>query len=186
MERYKEYRFLLCEPPILENLKQYYPDLYLRVKERVREGRFIPDGAMWVEGDVNMAGGESLIRQFVYGKRWFYKEFGVDSRVAWMPDTFGFTGALPQIMKGCGVDFFATQKLLRADPECEPFPYNLFWWEGIDGSRILTHIFKKNNAAFSPADMVARWEKDRNQEEEISGMLYPFGYGDGGVEDLLN
>lgn len=180
MERYKEYRFLLCEPPILENLKQYYPDLYLRVKERVREGRFIPDGAMWVEGDVNMAGGESLIRQFVYGKRWFYKEFGVDSRVAWMPDTFGFTGALPQIMKGCGVDFFATQKLLRADPECEPFPYNLFWWEGIDGSRILTHIFKKNNAAFSPADMVARWEKDRNQEEEISGMLYPFGYGDGG------
>ena len=88
-----------------------------------------------------------------------------------MPDTFGFTGALPQIMKGCRVDFFATQKLLRADPECEPFPYNLFWWEGIDGSRVLTHIFKKNNAAFSPADMVGRWEKDRNQEEEISESL---------------
>ena len=63
----------------------------------------------------------------------------------------------------------SAQKLLRADPECEPFPYNLFWWEGIDGSRVLTHIFKKNNAAFSPADMVGRWEKDRNQEEEISG-----------------
>lgn len=180
MERYPEYRFLLCEPPILENLKHYYPDLYQRVKEKVGEGQLIPDGAMWVEGDTNMAGGESLVRQFVYGKRWFFKEFGVDSRVAWMPDTFGFTGALPQIMKGCRVDFFATQKLLRADPECAPFPYNLFWWEGIDGSRILSHIFKKSNAVFSPADMVWRWQDDRNQREDISGMLYPFGYGDGG------
>lgn len=180
MERYPEYRFLLCEPPILENLKHYYPDLYGRVKEKAGEGCFIPDGAMWVEGDTNMAGGESLVRQFAYGKRWFLKEFGVDSRVAWMPDTFGFAGSLPQIMKGCGVDFFATQKLLRADPECAPFPYNLFWWEGIDGSRILSHIFKKSNAVFSPADMVQRWEGDRNQREGIFGMLYPFGYGDGG------
>ncbi len=180
MERYPEYRFLLCEPPILEYLKHDYPGLYARVKEKAGEGKFFPDGAMWVEGDVNMAGGESLVRQFVYGKRWFREEFGVDSRVAWMPDTFGFAGSLPQIMKGCGVDYFATQKLLRADPECEPFPYNLFWWEGIDGSKVLAHIFKRNNTAFSPADMVRRWEDDRNQAEGISGMLYPFGYGDGG------
>ncbi|MDE7298955.1 MAG: alpha-mannosidase, partial [Lachnospiraceae bacterium] len=151
-----------------------------RVKEKAKDGNFIPDGAMWVEGDTNMAGGESLIRQFVYGKKWFREEFSVDSRVAWMPDTFGYTGALPQIMKGCGVEYFTTQKLLRADPECEPFPYNLFWWEGIDGSRILSHIFKEGNAVLSPAGMVQRWENDRNQKEEISGMLYPFGYGDGG------
>ncbi len=180
MERYPEYKFLLCEPPILENLKTYYPDLYRMVKEKAKQGNFIPDGAMWVEGDTNMAGGESLIRQFVYGKRWFWEEFGVDSKVAWMPDTFGYTGALPQIMKGCRVDYFATQKLLRADPESEPFPYNIFWWEGIDGSRILSHIFKENNTVFSPARMIERWEDDRNQREEISGMMFPFGYGDGG------
>ncbi len=180
MGRYPDYRFLLCEPPILENLKNYYPDLYRRVKEFVVRGNFILDGAVWVEGDTNMAGGESLIRQFVYGKKWFLQEFGVDSKVAWMPDTFGYTGALPQIMKGCRVDYFATQKLLRADPESEPFPYNLFWWEGIDGSKVLAHLFKENNAVFSPAKMVRRWEEDRNQKEGISGMIFPFGYGDGG------
>lgn len=180
IKRYPEYCFLLCEPPILENLKNYYPDLYRKVKEMAERGNFIPDGAIWVEGDTNMAGGESLIRQFVYGKKWFLQEFGVDSKVAWMPDTFGYTGALPQIMKGCGVDYFATQKLLRADPESEPFPYNLFWWEGIDGSKVLAHIFKENNAVFSPANLVRRWTEDRNQKEGISGMIFPFGYGDGG------
>lgn len=180
MERYPEYRFLLCEPPLLENLKEYYPRLYARVRQKVREGQFIPEGAVWVEGDVNMAGGESLIRQFVLGKRWFREEMGTDSRMAWMPDTFGFSGALPQIMKGCGVSWFATQKLLRCDPECEQFPYNLFWWEGIDGTRILSHIYKKNNAVFSPAALTERWEQDRNQKEKIDGMLFPFGYGDGG------
>lgn len=180
MERYPEYRFLLCEPPILENLKRHYPRLYARVRQKVREGQFIPEGAMWVEGDVNMAGGESLIRQFVLGKRWFREEMGTDSQMAWMPDTFGFSGALPQIMKGCGVSWFATQKLLRCDPECQQFPYNLFWWEGIDGTRILSHIFKKNNALFSPAALTERWEQDRNQKEKIDGMLFPFGYGDGG------
>lgn len=180
MERYPEYRFLMCEPPILENLKKYYPRLYDRVLQKTREGQFIPDGAVWVEGDVNMAGGESLIRQFVLGKRWFREEMGTESQMAWMPDTFGFSGALPQIMKGCGVSWFATQKLLRCDPECEQFPYNLFWWEGIDGTRILSHIYKKNNAVFSPAALVQRWEQDRNQQEKIDGMLFPFGYGDGG------
>lgn len=180
MEQYPEYRFLLCEPPLLENLKANYPRLYGRVKEKVREGRFIPEGAVWVEGDTNMAGGESLIRQFVLGKNWFMEEFGIDSQMAWMPDTFGFTGALPQIMKGCRVPYFATQKLLRCDPECEQFPYNLFWWEGIDGSKVLAHIYKKNNAVFSPAGMVQRWEADRNQQEKLDGMLFPFGYGDGG------
>lgn len=180
MERYPEYRFLLCEPPILENLKKYYPRLYARVRQKVREGQFIPEGAVWVEGDVNMAGGESLIRQFVLGRRWFREEMGTESRMAWMPDTFGFSGALPQIMKGCGVSWFATQKLLRCDPECQQFPYNLFWWEGIDGTRILSHIYKKNNAVFSPAALAERWERDRNQQEKIDGMLFPFGYGDGG------
>ncbi|MCD8131161.1 MAG: glycosyl hydrolase-related protein [Lachnospiraceae bacterium] len=180
MERYPEYRFLLCEPPILETLKSCYPDLYGRVKEKVKSGQFIPEGAVYVECDTNLAGAESLVRQFVLGKRWFRTELGAESRLAWLPDTFGFCGALPQIMAGCEVPYFATQKLLRADPECEPFPYNIFWWEGIDGTRVLSHIYKKNNAVFQPGALRERWEQDRNQREEISGLMFPFGYGDGG------
>lgn len=180
MERYPDYKFLLCGPTILEYLKEDYPGLYARVREKAKAGQFMPEGAVYVESDTNLAGGESLVRQFVQGKRWFHKEFGTDSRVAWLPDTFGFSGALPQIMKECRVPYFATQKLLRCDPECEQFPYNLFWWEGIDGTRILSHIYKKNNAVFSSGALRERWEKDRNQKQEIDTFLFPFGYGDGG------
>lgn len=180
MERYPDYQFLLCSPTILEYLKEYYPKLFKRVKEKVGTGQFVPEGAVYVESDTNLAGGESLIRQFVLGKRWFWREFGVDSKMAWLPDTFGFSGALPQIMKGCRVPYFATQKLLRCDPECEQFPYNLFWWEGIDGTRILSHILKKNNAVFTSGALRERWEKDRNQRQDIDVFMFPFGYGDGG------
>ena len=180
MRSYPDYKFLLCSPTILEYLKEYYPGLFRRVRERVRAGQFIPEGAVYVESDTNLPGGESLVRQFVLGKRWFQENFGVDSRVAWLPDTFGFSGALPQIMKGCRVPYFATQKLLRCDPECEQFPYNVFWWEGIDGTRILSHIYKKNNAVFSSGALRERWEKDRNQKQGIDTFLFPFGYGDGG------
>ena len=180
MEEYPEYHFLLCEPPILEWLRELYPDVLRRVKEKAAAGQFIPEGALWVECDTSIPCGESMIRQFVRGKRWFRDEFGVESRVAWMPDTFGFSGALPQIMKKCGVMYFATQKLIRQDPEAQPFPYNAFWWEGIDGSRVLAHTFKKNNANFDSGDLVVRWEDDRVQAEDIDGIMYPFGYGDGG------
>ena len=180
MERYPEYKFLLCSPTVLENLKEYYPKLFCRIKELAEKGQFVPEGAVYVESDTNLPGGESLIRQFVLGKRWFREEFGVDSRVAWLPDTFGFSGALPQIMKGCRVPYFATQKLLRCDPECEQFPFNVFWWEGIDGTRILSHLYKKNNAVFTSGALRDRWEKDRNQKQEMESFVFPFGYGDGG------
>ncbi len=180
MERYPEYRFLLCSPTVLENLKAYYPNLYKRVQDKVKTGQFIPEGAMYIESDTNLPSGESLIQQFVRGKRWYKQEMGVDSKMAWMPDTFGFSAALPQIMAGCRVPYFATQKLLRSDPECEQFPYNIFWWEGMDGSKVLSHIFKKNNAQFNPDGLVSRWEEDRNQKEHIDGMFFPFGFGDGG------
>jgi len=180
MERYPDYKFLLCSPTVLEYLKEYYPKLFERVREKAGTGQFVPDGAVYVESDTNLPGGESLVRQFVLGKRWFWREFGTDSKVAWLPDTFGFSGALPQIMKECRVPYFATQKLLRCDPECEQFPYNLFWWEGIDGTRILSHIFKKNNAVFTSGALRERWEKDRNQKQDIDVFMFPFGYGDGG------
>ena len=179
MEEYPAYQFLLCEPPILEWLKEHYPNVWQRVKEKVQAGKFHPEGALWVESDTNISG-ESLIRQFAWGKRWYRKELGVDSKLAWMPDTFGFSAALPQIMKKCQVPYFATQKLIRQDPECEPFPYNVFWWEGMDGSRVLGHTFKKNNANFQPGDLLTRWEEDRVQQENIDGLMFPFGFGDGG------
>ena len=180
MEEYDDYRFLLCEPPILEWLKEFYPDVYRRVLDKTREGKFYPEGALWVESDTNIPSGESLIRQFVRGKRWFRENLGVDSKMAWMPDTFGFSAALPQIMKKCQVPYFATQKLVRQDPEAEPFPYNLFWWQGMDGSKVLAHTFKKNNANFQAGDLITRWEEDRVQQENIDGLMFPYGFGDGG------
>ena len=180
MEEYPDYHFLLCEPPILECLRENYPDVFHRVREKTAQGGFYPEGALWVEADMNIPSGESIIRQFVWGKRWFRSEFGVESLMAWMPDTFGFPCALPQIMKKCGVPYFATQKLLRQDPEAEPFPYNIFWWEGMDGSRVLAHVYKKNNTVFHPGDLIARWEDDRNQQEDIGGFMFPYGHGDGG------
>ncbi|MDE7261492.1 MAG: alpha-mannosidase [Oscillospiraceae bacterium] len=180
MEEYPEYRFLLCEPPILEYLKELYPSVYRRVREKTASGAFCPEGALWIECDTNIPSGESLIRQFVRGKRWFREELGVDSQMAWMPDTFGFSAALPQIMKKCQIPYFATQKLTRQDPEAEPFPYNVFWWEGMDGSRVLSHLFRRNNAALTSGELVTRWETDRVQQENIDGFMFPFGYGDGG------
>lgn len=180
MEEYDDYRFLLCEPPILEWLKELYPNVYESVLEKVKQGKFYPEGALWVESDTNIPSGEALIRQFVLGKRWFRGELGIESQMAWMPDTFGFSAALPQIMKKCRIPYFATQKLIRQSPECQPFPYNIFWWEGMDGSRVLAHTFKKNNANFQPSDLITRWEEDRVQQENIDGLMFPFGFGDGG------
>ena len=180
MEEYEDYHFLLCEPPILEWLREHYPQVYDRVTEQVKNGKFYPEGALWVESDTNIPSGESLIRQFVRGKRWYRENLGVESKMAWMPDTFGFSAALPQIMKKCQVPYFATQKLIRQDPECQPFPYNHFRWEGMDGSRVLGHTFKKNNANFQSGDLITRWEEDRVQQENVDGLMFPYGFGDGG------
>lgn len=180
MEEYPEFRFLMCAPTILEYAKELYPELYKRIKEAAEAGKFYPEGAMWVECDTHIPSGESLIRQFTKGRKWFKEEMQADSVMAWMPDTFGFSGNLPQIMRKCGIKYFATQKLLRQDPECEAFPYNIFMWEGIDGTQILSHLYKKNNSQFTPAHLLERWEKDRIQDENIDSMLFPFGFGDGG------
>lgn len=179
-EEYEEYKFLLCEPPIMENLKENYPELYGRLLGKVKDGAFIPEGGMYVEPDTNLVSGESLIRQCLYGRKWFREELGTESRLVWLPDCFGFNGQLPQIMRGCGIRYFTTQKMARALKGCDVFPYNTFWWEGIDGTRILTHFFKKNNARMDPLDMITRWKEDRVQQENIDTFLFPFGFGDGG------
>lgn len=179
-DEYEEYQFLLCEPPIMENLKENYPELYSRLLEKVMEGKFIPEGGMYVEPDTNLVWGESLIRQCLYGKKWFRQELGTESVMVWLPDCFGFNGQLPQILKGCGIRYFSTQKISRARNGCDVFPYNNFWWEGIDGSRILTCFYKKNNARMDPFDLITRWNEDRVQQENIETFLFPFGFGDGG------
>ncbi len=180
MEEYPEYKFLLCEPRLLDMLRTQHPELWQRVQEAYRRGQIDADGAFYIECDTNIPSGESLIRQLIRGKRWFREHFGVDSQVAWQPDTFGYSGALPQILKQLNIPYFATQKLLRADPECERFPYQNFIWEGIDGSTVQALSFFKNNAQVTPSQFAQRWNNDRTQQTNIDTLLYPFGFGDGG------
>ena len=180
MDEYEEYRFLACEPALLERLMVSSPDVWNRLMDKFKSGQIIPDGAFYVECDTNLPSGESLIRQLLWGTAWFRETFGRESRIAWQPDTFGFSPCLPQLLNAFGITGFATQKLLRADPECERFPYQDFIWEGIDGSRVQALCFFKNNARTDPTNLWERWEKHRSQERNIDALLYPFGYGDGG------
>lgn len=188
MEEYPEYRFLLCEPRLLDMLREQHPELWQRVKAAYARGQIDPEGAFYIECDTNIPSGESLIRQLIRGKRWFREHFGVDSQVAWQPDTFGYSGALPQILGKLNIPYFATQKLLRADPECERFPYQNFVWEGIDGSTVQALSFFKNNAQVTPGQFMQRWNDNRTQQENVDTLLYPFGFGDGGggaTRDML-
>lgn len=180
MEMYPEYKFLQSQPYLYEQTRQLYPELYERICRMVEAGQFIPEGGMWVEADTNITGGESLIRQFLYGKAFFREEFGVNSRLLWLPDVFGYTGALPQILKGCGIDYFTTQKILNPYNDCDPFPYNYFTWRGIDGSEVTAFIHEDYTADTRPKSVMERWN-NRRQKEDNESFLYPFGYGDGGA-----
>lgn len=180
LDEYPDYIFFGCSPYILETLERDYPDLFARVMEKVREGRIVVDGGMYAEPDVQMPEGECLIRQIQLAQAWSRKHTGRGMELLWLPDTFGFSGQLPQIMTQCGLKYFASQKLSRAPKGTEPFPYNDFLWEGIDGTRVQAHFFKKNNAAATPEAFRERWYEDRVQDECIGEMLFPFGFGDGG------
>ena len=180
LKEYPSYRYYACEPALLQMLREYEPDLWQELKEAHARGQILPDGAFYVECDTNLPAGESLIRQLMWGKRWFREQFGTESRVAWQPDTFGFTAALPQLLKGFDIPYFATQKLLRADPEYPRFPYQNFTWEGLDGTEVCALSFFKDNAICEPKSFCQRWEEDRTQQEGIDTLLFPFGYGDGG------
>jgi alpha-mannosidase len=178
-EEYPEFKFLQSQPHLYVMLRKHYPELYERVKAYIKSGQFIPDGAMWVEADTNLAGGEALIRQVVQGRKFFRDEFGIDSRVLWLPDVFGYSGAVPQILKGCGCSGFATQKITWAYNGGERFPYTTFWWEGIDGSAIPAHIYYDYNSRTNPDSIFSRWN-DRLQKNGIRSILLAFGFGDGG------
>ena len=176
---YPEYRFLQSQPHLYRMLKNDYPELYERFKAAIQTGNLIPDGSMWVEADTNVSGGEALVRQVMYGKRYFEEELGVDSKVLWLPDVFGYSGALPQILVGCEMIGFTTQKITWAYGGGDPFPYNTFWWEGIDGTAIPAHIFTEYNSQTRPNAIFDRWNT-RLQPNGIDSMVFAFGWGDGG------
>ena len=179
MEEYPEYRFLASQPHQFRMVQTHYPKLYERIVEAVRRGQFMSEGGMWVEADTNVSGGESLVRQFIHGKRFFRDEFGVECELLWLPDVFGYSGAMPQIMRGCGISYFATAKIFWAYNGGDPFPYNTFTWEGIDGSEVLVHLCNDYNSHTTPKLTIERWT-GRVQKEGFSTRLYPFGFGDGG------
>ena len=179
MEDYPEYHFSASQAQQYAWMKELYPPLYERMREQVEAGRFEPIGSMWVEADCNIPSGESLVRQIVHGKRFFLDEFGRETTDLWLPDVFGYSAALPQILKEAGITSFLTQKMSWS--ETNRFPHSTFWWEGIDGTRILTH--------FPPADTyngdmsvgeLAKGERQFAQQAVSKHSLYPFGYGDGG------
>lgn len=179
IEEYPEYKFIQSQPASYEMCKKYYPELFARIKEAVKGGQWIADGAMWVEPDTNMASGEALIRQLVHGKRYYKEEFDVDSKVLWLPDTFGYTAALPQILKGCGVDYLVTQKIFWSYNEGDQFPYHYFTWEGMDGSQVVSFLPTSYTYRTDPIEANNIW-KNRTQMQDLDAFLMPYGYGDGG------
>lgn len=186
MEQYPEYHFLHSSPQVYEYLEQDAPDLYARVKEKIAAGQWELARGMWIEADTNLTSGESLIRQILYGKRFLRAEFGVEPHVLWMPDVFGYSFALPQIMKKSGLDSFMTTKL--SWNQFNRFPYDTFHWRGMDGTEVLAHFVttpEKNSTRYTyigqlePFEVKGIWDaykqKDINDE-----LLLIYGWGDGG------
>jgi alpha-mannosidase len=180
LEEYPGYNYLLCQVPLMEMLRDSYPELWARTKARIAEGSVLVEGGMWLEPDTNLPCGEALIRQVALAKDFFREELGRDTKVLWLPDSFGFSAALPQIMKGAGLDYFATKKLIDNYTDGEPFPYVVFSWKGLDGSEVLAHVYRKCNSPLDPKTLAKRWNLDRVQKDGVSSYLFPFGYGDGG------
>ena len=179
MAEYPGYKYIQSQPHLYRMLEARYPELYERLKAAVKAGQVIPEGGMWVEADTNLSGGESLIRQFIHGKRFFREEFGVESQMLWLPDVFGYSGALPQILKGCGIRYFVTAKIYWIYAGGDPFPYSTFTWEGIDGSEVLVHLLQGYSNLTHPGMLNLLW-RQRRQREGIASEMLVFGYGDGG------
>ncbi len=179
LEEYPEAVFLHSQCAEYEMCRQHYPELFAGVVKAVREGRWIADGGMWVEPDTNMAGGESLVRQFLYGRKYFREVLGTDSRVAWLPDTFGYSAALPQIIKGFGMTGLTTQKIFWSYDDAEPFPHHAFLWRGLDGTAIPTFLHMFYETQVDAATVHKRWSA-RLERDGSCDFYLPFGYGDGG------
>jgi len=187
MEQYPEYFFLQSQPQLYEYIKRDYPEIYAQIKEKVQEGRWEVTGGMWLEADCNVTSGESLVRQFLMGQKFMQEEFGLRSKVLWLPDVFGYSWALPQIIKKSGHEFFMTTKISWS--QYNRPPYDTFVWRGIDGTEVLTHFITTThtsepryytyNGILDPQSAVYSWQ--HYQQKEVNDeLLMAFGYGDGG------
>ena len=191
LRRYPEMTFNQSSAELYEQAREADPELFAAIRELAAAGRWEAVGGMWVEPDMNMIAGESIVRQLLCGQRWFERELGRRHRVAWLPDCFGFTPALPQLLRGAGIDSFFTIKLNWS--ETNRFPHDLFWWEGLDGSRVLTHCFDNDaptsasnlgglggyNGEPTPGALLAVWRNSRGRLVHPES-LFTMGFGDGG------
>ncbi len=197
MEQYPEFKFMSSQAQLYLDVKEDQPELFERIRKAVKDKRWEAEGGMWVEADCNLSGGEALVRQFLYGTEFFETEFGEKSRILWLPDVFGYSAALPQILKKSGIDYFMTTKLSWSEYNLSP--YDTFMWKGIDGSEVLTHFspsreyiqnsnyerhddlqfFTTYNAMLQPNQIKGGWQ--RFQQKGIDNhFLVSYGYGDGG------
>ena len=177
MRRYDDYIFMSSQPQLYQYIKESDPEMYEQIKERIKEGRWEAEGGMWLEADTNLISGESLIRQIIYGKRFMKEEFGVDNKILWLPDVFGYSAALAQILQKSGITQFFTTKM--AWNETNEMPNDSFIWEGIDGSQIFTAFRKDYVKLLDPQAIYDTWKEYKNKSLTSSAIL-TFGYGDGG------
>ncbi len=189
MEQFPAYHFTQSQPQLYDYIRQDYPDLLAAIKERVAEGRWEPTGGMWVEADCNLSGPESLARQFLLGRTFFRNHFGpqAESPVLWLPDVFGYAWNLPQLIKQAGLDYFFTIKIGWS--QYNRLPYDSFWWQGLDGTRVLTHFSttpdsrgyggSTYNATATPAEALGTWTNFQQKEQQHQ-LLMTYGYGDSG------
>lgn len=189
-EQFPTYHFTQSQPQLYDYVRQDYPELFAQIQDRVREGRWEPTGGMWVEADCNLSGGESLARQFLLGQSFFKKYFGeAATPVLWLPDVFGYAWNLPQLIKQAGLEYFFTIKIGWS--QYNRLPYDSFWWQGLDGTRVLTHFSTTPeftdtvktvgtyNAKVSPAAALGTW-RNFQQKDTQQTLFMSYGYGDGG------
>lgn len=190
MEQYDEYVFLQTQPQLYKFIKEDCPEMYEKIKQRVAEGKWEAAGGMWVEADCNLSSGEALVRQMLHGTRFYEEEFGKKCEYLWLPDVFGYSWALPQILKQCEIDTFMTTKI--SWNQYNSIPDDLFKWKGIDGTEILTYFvdtpevgqtpkerFSTYNGLMTAHAVIGNWKKFKNKSLTHDTLL-SYGYGDGG------
>ena len=180
LETEPEFIFAMSQAHHYAWIKEHRPEVYEKVVKAVSEGRFVPTGGMWTEADTNMPSSEAMARQFVHGKRFFLEEFGVENEEAWLPDTFGFAGGLPQIIKAAGSKWLLTQKISWSTTNS--FPHHTFLWEGIDGTRVFTHFppVDTYNCSMQGQEIAHAARNFKEKGSTAKSSLAPVGWGDGG------
>ncbi len=177
MKEYKDFTYIQSSAQYYKWVEERNPKLFQEIKRLVDEGRWIIAGGMWIESDTQLIDGESLVRQFLYGQRYFMNRFGRISRIGWLPDSFGFSGNLPQIMRKSGIEVFITHKVMWNDTN--EFPLHSFIWKGVDGSEIPVQILINGyNEMMTPRSLHTNWMRYKNKD--IPFIPYSYGYGDGG------